>query len=286
LALTASIDSDAININSTASGTPVTVSGNTGDDTITVGNGTLDNILSTVNVNGNADVAPPRDILIVNDSTDNTANNYAVTPTTVTRTQGSVLINYATIEVVQLNGGVAADTYNITPSTTTAMEINGNTPASFATPDVLTYSGGANPAQKDILGQDIGTITGGPFQPVSYTGMERVSAAPGGNVFNDVIDMSALPMIALGGQDANPNQVLLRRLDDAGQTYLQVFIDFNTNDNGGVPNPVLFSSQLYASVGTIRYIGSSDVDQLVVDNANGLINRAITLNGNGPVNSG
>ena len=80
--------------------------------------------------------------------------------------------------------------------------------------------------------------------------------------------------------DGTPNLVELRR--SANGTNLEIYLDSNLTDNGGVPNPVLDSTYDYSSVGVINITGSDDADQLKIDNANGLIARTVSFNGGLP----
>ena len=185
------------------------------------------------------------------------------------------LAGVSDLTAVNSNGFAGNDSFNITASPNVTNNVNGLTQVSE---DVLVYSG-PSPATKTITGQSSGSITAGGVLPVNFISIENLSTSPPGNLFNDVINLGIAPLAAAGGQDGNPNQVLLRR--DATNTFLQIFVDFNTNDNGGIPNPVLFSTQTFTSVGMITVDGGSDNDTLVIDQSNGFINRAITFNGGG-----
>ncbi|MFM2096035.1 MAG: hypothetical protein RIS70_3159, partial [Planctomycetota bacterium] len=80
--------------------------------------------------------------------------------------------------------------------------------------------------------------------------------------------------------DGTPNLVELRR--STGGANLEIYVDSDLTDNGGVPNPVLDSTYVYSSVGAINITGSDNADQLKIDNANGLIARTVTFNGGLP----
>lgn len=81
--------------------------------------------------------------------------------------------------------------------------------------------------------------------------------------------------------DGTPNLVELRR-STGGGSNLEIYVDSDLTDNGGVPNPVLDSTYVYSSVGAINITGSDNADQLKIDNANGLIARTVTFNGGLP----
>ncbi|MFZ1699275.1 MAG: choice-of-anchor D domain-containing protein, partial [Pyrinomonadaceae bacterium] len=168
------------NINSTAAGTPFTINAGGGNDTVNVGDGTLDNLLGSVNVNGDAETAA--DSLVVNDSTDTTSNTYTVTPTAVTRS-GGVTINYTTIEALTVTGGVEADTFNITPAPNgapLAMTMNGGPPITFGDVpniDMTGVTGGV----VAINPMGTGTFTSTSHQTIDLTGFE-----PGGPTITTV----------------------------------------------------------------------------------------------------
>ena len=174
----------------------------------------------------------------------------------------------------------------------TPLTLDANLPTAFPG-DRLLYNGPA-PATKTIIGPGAGTITAAGVIGIAYQEFERVqSTAPAG--LSDTIDFTLIA----GGQDGNPNSVRLSRRtapDGLGvpTDFIDIFIDTNTND---VAPEVLFSTQVYASVSSFTVTGGTDADTLIVDHFgnNGtsltgpfgaFINRPITFNANGPVNSG
>src|SRR5262249_23267582 len=73
--------SDSISVESTSSASPVTVNAGAGDDTVIVGNGSLDGLLGNVSVSGGADT----DVLTIDDSKDGDGNTYSVGTVQITR---------------------------------------------------------------------------------------------------------------------------------------------------------------------------------------------------------
>src|SRR5205807_2631629 len=67
-------------VNGTASGIPMTINDDAGTDTVNVGNGSLDNLLGAVTVNGGG-----ADAIIVNDSAASFNDTYTITSSTLTR---------------------------------------------------------------------------------------------------------------------------------------------------------------------------------------------------------
>ena len=94
------------NVTVPSTSVPTTINTNGSADIVTIGNGSLDAVVAAVTVIGGAG-AP--DSLIVNDSTDASINNYAITSTSITRA-GAGLITYdGTTEDVTLNTGTNID---------------------------------------------------------------------------------------------------------------------------------------------------------------------------------
>jgi Ca2+-binding RTX toxin-like protein len=131
---------DTVNVLSTLATTPVIVNGGTGDDTFNVGNAanSLDDIVGQLDVNGDGDT----DVLNLNDNDDADANTYDIEATKVSRT-GGVLVNYTTVETLNVNAGDGADVLNIlTTSVLTNLTGNdGDDKFIFAT-DGITLLGG------------------------------------------------------------------------------------------------------------------------------------------------
>lgn len=174
-------------------------------------------------------------------------------------------------QLILQSGNTAADTVNVVANATTSFDLNGGNPAT-SPGDALVYDG-PDPATKTISGANSGQITGAGVQSVTFANFETVSAS-GLKKFDDVVVVPT---------DGTANQVLIRR--NVGGTMLEILVDTNTTDNGGVPNPVIFSTQPYSAVRTITVTGSADPDRTVIDNSNGLINRTVNVMGNGPVAS-
>src|SRR5262245_26343511 len=103
VSLTAGTGSDIINVTKTDAGTPVTVSGGSGNDTITIGSAgnSLDDIKGAVTVNGDGESGGV-DRLNIDDQGDTDSNTYKITATTIERA-GAGTITYATVEEVILN---------------------------------------------------------------------------------------------------------------------------------------------------------------------------------------
>jgi hypothetical protein len=263
-----------IYIPSTQAGEALSVSAGTGDDTIVLGAGptnlprSLDFIQGDVNIAGDGHVLG--DTLELRDDNDLNSNSYTVTDGSVVR-PGAANMTFNTVENLSLFAGNQPDAFDITPFAGTVINANGADPAFPTQPgDTLLYRGDGTKTLSSAPGS--GVISAPGVGDVHFSSIEEVSTPPG-NFLNDVIDLTSLP----GGQDGNPNQVVLQR--DPSGVWFEILIDFNTNDNGGTPNPILFSRQLFDSIGQITVLGGTDDDELVVSHENGFINRTITFDG-------
>src|SRR5262249_40079941 len=80
------------------------------------------------------------------------------------------------------------------------------------------------------------------------------------------INLAALSDGTATGSDGQPNRIIIDR-DPANNAFLRIRFDGNTGDANA---PVVISEQLEASMNSLRIIGGSDNDDLVIDDANGL----------------
>ena len=290
-----------IYVPSVLSGEALTIDAGLGADDILIGTNTLgqlqtlDNIQAKVTVAGNAPAftTPGNgDRLQLRDDNDATINTYVITPSgvgagLVVRNASPFTITFNTIENLTANSGSQAgnvgDTFDVTPIAGTEMFLNAANPPFFSVPgDTLIYR---HDGDKVVSGPGNGVINATnpalvPPGGVQFTNFETVQTGPG-FFFNDVIDLDVL------SPDATPNQVVVQR--DATGLYLDILIDTDTGDNGGIPNPILYSHQLYASVGQVTVLGNgaqNASDNLQINNANGIIGKPITYDGRGPNNSG
>jgi hypothetical protein len=95
---------DTVNVQGKAATAPLTVNAGSGRDTINVGSAanTLDPIQGAVTVHGGLGGA---DTLNINDQGSTSPHTYAVTPTSVTRSPGGPVINYSTIQALNVHPG-------------------------------------------------------------------------------------------------------------------------------------------------------------------------------------
>ena len=252
---------DSINVQSALAAGPITVHAGGGDDTVTAGNaGTLDGILSTLTVDGGGN----NDTLIVDDSADADANTYDVTATSVTRTAAAplVTVNYSGTENLTVNGGInagpTADVFNVTPSTATAMTINGNAPVIPTSPgDQLNMNVVplASPATFYVTGAGAGTwnFSGG-YLPVTQTSIETLTTSAG--VYDLVFNAGLTANTTAAG---GPGHTLDAQMSADG-TQLQLRRD----------GTELFSG-IMADINSLREIGTTGADSFTVtETAGGL----------------
>ncbi|MCA9136381.1 MAG: hypothetical protein KDB00_06475, partial [Planctomycetales bacterium] len=189
---------DEIRLRSLNASTTATLGGDAGSDLITIGSavGSLDPILGVVNVNGNdQDVAADTsdsvtalattvtvnvttgDQLVIDDSGQAVANAYDVTSTTVQRT-GSPVINYATIESLQLLTGTGGDTVSIS---STAASGFANVTSGDGDDQIDVLATGDGSILTIDAGADVDAIA------VTLTGANSLTRITSGNGLDDVI---------------------------------------------------------------------------------------------------
>jgi hypothetical protein len=111
---------DTYNVNSTAAGTPVIVNAGAGNNMFHVGSGSLAALAGALTVNGSGG-----DTALVNDTSNGAATTYTVTSATLAAGGGFAGLTYSGLAALTLNGGSAADTYNI-QSTGAATPVTAN----------------------------------------------------------------------------------------------------------------------------------------------------------------
>ncbi|HLJ93272.1 MAG TPA: kelch repeat-containing protein, partial [Gemmataceae bacterium] len=89
---------NSIAIQSTFSGVPVTVNEGSGNGSISVGDGTLDSIQSSLTINGTA-----TDTLVVNDGGDQGSRSFTITESSIA--WGTAALNYTGLGTVTITGG-------------------------------------------------------------------------------------------------------------------------------------------------------------------------------------
>ena len=172
----------------------VNADGGDGGDTITIAGApnSLDAISSTaaINVTGGGGT----DLLQVLDGADTDNNAYTVNPTAVTRTSAgpAVSIGYAVdVETVEVEAGTGEDTFQVTPSTATEYDLDGNdptNPSGVAPGDTLTVDISGFPGAAIAIGVTTGTISGGGMADIDFTNFEFVMTPPPVFFFPDAFE--------------------------------------------------------------------------------------------------
>jgi hypothetical protein len=172
---------NTFNVQSTAAGTPVTLQTGAGDDNIVVSSaaGTLDTLKSPLTIDGQGG----SNSLALSESNATAADTVSITPTAVSGAAGFVA-NYSNIASLAFLGGPLADTFNVTPSTSTTFSVDGNLPGPPTLPgDTLNVS--VPPGSSPVL-TSAATPTGltgnyafgaGGFRPVNFTRIETLNPA-------------------------------------------------------------------------------------------------------------
>lgn len=221
LGVIAGSGADAINVVSTVANTPVTVNGGLGDDVVTIGNGDLSAIVSTVLPQGGSGV----DTVEINDSTSPANNFYSVSSNLIERTNGSLRsYNYASgFEFAALRAGNGNDVITANSSASVIVDVlagggNDVIDLTFLSGQIIG-EGGADTITGDngdrtytLTGSDTGTIStilGGTFSEV-----ENLIAGAGNDSF--VVANGG----SLSGRADGTSGIDLIRGDDAGRDFI------------------------------------------------------------------
>ncbi|MDA1016541.1 MAG: hypothetical protein O3A00_19055, partial [Planctomycetota bacterium] len=173
---------DTLNINgNSAAGNNINTG--TGNDTVNVQFGLVNDqsaasITSPVNL---TDTQGTNSLSITGTSL---ADTITISATQVSRsnTPDEVVNFTSSFTTITANGGDSADTFNVSPSTTAEITIDGGGPdfgGGSQSRDQLNFDPLGNPAK--LEGRTITTDGGSPVRPVTINGFEQVSVASGGN---------------------------------------------------------------------------------------------------------
>jgi hypothetical protein len=182
-------------IDNTFNGVPITVNEGTGQDHITVGDGSLDSIQGPVTINGgHAANAAGAGALVLNDQSFANQRTFTVTDTSIA--WGGPTITYAELGSVTINGGTGGNTFNVlATSATAALTIVGG-----GTGDTLVGSNAGN--RFAITASDSGTLSGSAYaSPVSFSQVGNLTAGSGGDTFQLADGASLSGNIVGGGRD-------------------------------------------------------------------------------------
>ena len=252
---------DTINIEDTFANVPVTINGGNGNDTINISPTAknLAHIQGSVTINGDAGF----DTVIVNDQNNAAAATYTVTATQVTR-PGAAPINFAASENLTLNGGSAANIYNVestaasTPATIVSRAANDtfnlsptahnlNTLAS-----VLVVSDGGGSDSLNVNDQSNAAVT-------AYSLNASVVSRSG--PANAQVNFFGVENVTVGGGSAADSYAI-----DSTAANVTMAV------NGGASNDTFavtpFDRNLSDLAGNLRVNGGGGTDSLAIDDQN------------------
>jgi hypothetical protein len=135
------------------------------------------------------------DALVVNGSSD--ADTVAVSGAAVA-ISGRRTVNYTGVQALTVNGNAGSDTFNVTPSPTVAMFIDGGDPIGAKPGDLLNIIAGVDPVTFNAGPEtDEGGFVVGANQPVSFDHIESLAITGGGPaVINGTNGPDAITVIA------------------------------------------------------------------------------------------
>jgi hypothetical protein len=221
---------DTINITSTATGTPTTINGGGGNDTVNImsdsatltyapvggtnainigsnapaSDGVLSGISNPVTITGTG-----RDLLTVDDSGDTTARNGETISSTSVSGFGAAAINYTGVAVLHIVTGSAADTLIVAgtaASTSTSMQTGttGSTIDVRSTSGALAINSGAadviNVGSNAPAGSTLNTLSGG--VTVAGLGNDTLNVLDNADTTNASATLSAIALTGLGASGA------------------------------------------------------------------------------------
>lgn len=176
---------DTLLVQSTLSGVNVLFSGYGGDDTVRVDSngaaagGTVDGLQSTLTVDGGAGT----NTLAFDDEGDAGGDAITITPAQVGGATGDNAfgsggrVDYSNIAALNYQGTAGADNFNVTPSPTTSITLDGNAPTDTPTGDrlVINYTGTTG-TQLRATSSNAGQLTFTNRQAVTFSGIEEFNA--------------------------------------------------------------------------------------------------------------
>jgi hypothetical protein len=255
----------------------LTLSGDGGNDNFQIGrNGDLNSVVGNVSVIGGAGT----DTLTLDDSNSSaiTAPNYFVGNDAVTDDAGFGGVTYDnTLENVSLTGSTGANIFDVTPSRTTGVTINGNDPPfpqAAGTGDQLIVEFGAVQNQQLTLDKPAdggGRWTFGSGQkPVVFSNIEQLQP------FNPLDNVPLVATTAAGGAGSKP---LVKVYNASNNALLFAFNVFESTFTGGVHvsiADILDSSGNFEDAEIVVSSGNGRVGEVKVYDATELLAAAST----------
>jgi hypothetical protein len=220
--VTGSNNDNTIAIENTFSGVPVTLNEGTGQDSISVGDGSLDSIQGPLTINGGeAANAGATDSLFINDQGFAGSRTFTITDTTIA--WGGPTIAYSGLGSLTINGGTGGNTFDVlATSASAALAIVGG-----GNGDSLTGSNSGNTFA--ITGNNAGTLSGAAYASnVFFTQVGNLTAGSGGNTFRFADGASLTGNITGGGRDTL----------DYSASRSSVLVDLQTGFASGVGGSV------------------------------------------------
>ncbi|MCC7083779.1 MAG: hypothetical protein IT427_02090 [Pirellulales bacterium] len=209
---------DQLSALATAVGVGITLFGQGGDDSFTVGDGDLSQILAAVAIDAGDGLG---DSLVVDDSGRNDEVDYVIDPTFVALDTGivaNVATFTATLESARINGTQGVNEFHVTPSADTEFFIDGNDPS--------TPPG-------DYLEINFAGTTGRHLTKIGSSGMWEFSNREDVK-FEDIERFNFFPIITVGA-DAGAHSRSSVHVYDAELGDLVVkFFAYGTSFKGGV----------------------------------------------------
>jgi hypothetical protein len=206
---------NVFNVQSTASGVPLTINAGNGNSTGNIGDlsNTLSGIASLITYNSQGG----NDGLSVNDQGTSSSQTYTLNGTSLTRS-GGITINYDPVIDFFLNVGANGETVDVTPSATTRFHVNGTAPNIVV--DTFKFEAG-----NLVVHTQAGVFTAAGRQPVTFTNflVLNINNAAGIDTFSG--PNTADRGTAFTGLTANERVVQALYLDALGRVGSKAELD-------------------------------------------------------------
>jgi hypothetical protein len=171
---------NAVNVDDAGSNNTlvVTPTGPNADSAQLASGGQVINVTNATTFNAGVVLPGTNDSLTVDGTPQ--ADTFTVTGALVTEANASFTntVNFTGFKSLQVNGEDGSDTFNVTPSATIPIQVNGGSPIGVNPGDTLNVVAGGSPV-KFYAGptSDSGGFLVGADQPLSFTGIESIGSA-------------------------------------------------------------------------------------------------------------
>jgi len=215
---------DTIRLQGTSAGTTYVLDGGDGDDTFIMFNSTNPDVFtSPVTFIG----GPDTDEIRFDDSPDTYNDNYTITPTSFTRDLLATF-NYQSTETLRVSGAAGPNAFSVSPSSTTSIFIDGNSPTTSPGDSINIGLTGATGTDFTLLSAGGGRYTFTNRMPVEYQEVESDLTAFGPTVKNGVFNYQTRQILSIqfseDTQDISLSDLVVKNLTTNTTISSSIFV--------------------------------------------------------------